>query len=193
MATKSALPLVAIALALSAVTGALVLPAAFRSSGNHTLAGSTHSGWTEVAWPFPADQFGRGKAFQCAAADCGAPVTLYIRAKIGLCDCTTGVADDAELERIGDLDLLGVKAAAQGDGHPIAVAWMKGRSRPYALAAAGNRPGQSVLSIGYNERCDAIVATAVVQHERPGEVESGVIEFLRGPTVMHWVEVTLGL
>jgi hypothetical protein len=190
---KSAFPLAALALALGAVTGALVLPAAFRSDNSHTLAGSTPSGWSEVPWPFPTDQFGRGKAFQCGAADCGTPVTLYVRAKIGFCNCDTGVADDAELERIGDLELLGVKAAAQGDGHPIAVAWMKGRSRAYALAATDNRPGTSALSIGYNERCDAIVATAVVERERPGDIESGVIEFLNGPTVMRWIEVTLGL
>ena len=100
-------------------------------------------------------------------------MTLYVRAKIGFCNCATGVADDAELERIGDLDLLGVKAAAQGDGHPIAVASMKGRSRAYALAATDNQPGKSALSIGYNDRCDAIVATAVVPHERPGDVEAG--------------------
>jgi hypothetical protein len=190
---KAAFSLAAIALALGAVTGALVLPAAFRSNDGHTLMGSTEVGWSEVAWPFPADQFGRGKAYQCGAADCGTPVTLYVRAKIGFCNCTTGVADDAELERIGDLDLLGVKTAAQGDGHPIAVAWMKGRSRAYALAAADNQPGKSALSIGYNERCDAIVATAVVPHERPGDVEAGVIKFLRGPTVIRWLELTLGL
>ena len=80
----------AVALALGAVTGALVLPAAFRSNDTLTLAVSKQAGWTEVQWPFPADQFGRGKAFQCGAADCGTPVTLYVRAKIGFCNCTTG-------------------------------------------------------------------------------------------------------
>ena len=192
MATKTALPLVAIALALGAVTGALVLPAAFRSSDTYTLAGSTHAGWTEVAWPFPLDQFGKGKAFACSAAGCGTPLTLYVRAKIGFCNCTTGVADDAELERIGDLELLGGKVAALRDGRPIAVAWMKGRSRAYALAD-GNQGGKSALSIGYNERCDAIVATVVVPHDRPGDVEAAAIQFLNGPTVMRWAEVTLGL
>ena len=54
-------------------------------------------------------------------------------------------------------DLLGGKAAAQGDGRPITVAQMKGRSRSYALSAPA-RPGSSALSIGYNDRCDAIVA-----------------------------------
>ena len=88
---------------------------------------------------------------------------------------------------------LAAKSSAQGDGRPIAVARMKGRSRSYALTAHGNRPAQSALSIGYNDRCDAIVATAVVPHERPGDVETGVIEFLNSPTVMRWAEMTLGL
>jgi hypothetical protein len=190
--SKEVIAVAAGALALGAVTSVLVLPAGtFRPSENFTLA-SKQSGWTEVSWPFPTDQFGRGKAFQCDAADCGTPVTLYVRAKIGFCNCTTGVADDAELERIGDLELLGGKVAALGDGHPIAVAWMKGRSRAYSIAN-GNQPGKSALSIGYNERCDAIVATAVMQHDRPGDVEAGVIQFLNGPTVMRWAEVTLGL
>ena len=63
--------------------------------------------WTEVAWPFPIDQWGKGKAFRCKAADCGAEVNLYLRAKIGFCNCTTGVADDEDLDRMGDLVLVG--------------------------------------------------------------------------------------
>ena len=193
MKTKEALAVAAGALALGAVTGVLVLPTTFWSSDNNfTLASSKQSGWTEVQWPFPTDQFGRGKAFTCSAADCGTPVTLYVRAKIGFCNCTTGVADDPELERIGDLELLGGKVVALGDGRPIAVAWMKGRSRPYALTN-GNQPGQSALSVGYNDRCDAIVATAVMQPDRPDDVEPAVIQFLNGPAVMRWAEVALGL
>src|SRR4051812_9799526 len=48
--------------------------------------------WTEVGWPFPLDPWGPGRAFRCKAADCGSEVTLYLRAKLGLCNCTTGVA-----------------------------------------------------------------------------------------------------
>jgi hypothetical protein len=193
MTSKKTFAVAAVALVLGATAGVLVLPTAHGPNDDPALAVSkSTAGWTEVQWPFPLDQFGRGKAFQCAAADCGAPVRLYVRAKIGFCNCTTGVADDDELERIGDLELLGGKVAAQGDGRPIAVAWMKGRSRSYALAG-GNRHGRSALSIGYNDRCDAIVATVLVEHDRPGDVEAGVIEFLNGPIVMRWAEVTLGL
>src|SRR3954451_10492094 len=50
--------------------------------------------WTDAKWPFPIDQWGTGRAFVCKAADCGTEVTLYLRAKLGFCNCTTGVADD---------------------------------------------------------------------------------------------------
>ena len=193
MKSNKTLLVAAVALVLGGAAGTLVLlPAARWLHDRPAQAVSKQSGWTEVQWPFPIDQFGRGKAFQCAAADCGTPVTLYVRAKIGFCNCTTGVADDAELERIGDLELLGGKVAAQGAGRLIAVAHMKGRSRSYALTAS-NQPGNSALSIGYNDRCDALVATAVVQHDRPAEVEARVLEFLNTPTVLRWAEVTLGL
>ena len=84
-----------------------LLARACRSSAPRRRRGQP--AWTEVAWPFPIDQWGKGKAFRCKAADCGTEVNLYIRAKIGFCNCTTGVADDDELDRISDFDLLGDK------------------------------------------------------------------------------------
>ena len=189
--SKNILPVAAVALVLGGIAGTLV-PTALVPADDPVLSAAKQSGWTEVQWPFPIDQFGRGKAFRCDAADCGTPLTLYVRAKIGFCNCTTGVADDPELERIGDLELLGGKVAALGDGRPIAVAWMKGRSRAYALADA-NPPGKFALSIGYNDRCDAIVATVVLGHNRPDIIEPNVIAFLNSPTIMRWAEGTLGL
>ena len=79
-----------------------------------------------MQWPFPTDEWGKGKAFLCKAADCGAEINLYIRAKIGFCNCTTGVSDDDELNRLSDFNLMGDKHSVLGPGHPIAVAWMEG-------------------------------------------------------------------
>src|SRR5215510_15130403 len=87
------------------------------------------AGWSEVKWPFLLDQWGIGKAFRCAAADCGQAMMIYLRPKIGFCNCATGVSDDAELDRVGDVDLIGQRFAPIGDGRPIAVAWMNGASR----------------------------------------------------------------
>ena len=148
--------------------------------------------WTETPWPFLTDEWGKGKAFRCSAADCGTEVNLYIRAKIGFCNCTTGVADDAELERLSDFDLVGSDVTALGDGRPIGVAWMKGRSRGYTLPGK-NRPGKAALSVAFNDRCDAVVATAVTASDRPIAVEPAVIDFLNSKTVLRWAEVTLGL
>jgi hypothetical protein len=49
------------------------------------------------------------------------------------------------------------------------------------------------LSVGFNDRCDAIVATAVLGQERPGAIEPTVLAFLNSGTVLRWAEVTLGL
>jgi hypothetical protein len=98
--------------------------------------------WVETKWPFPMDQWGTGRAFACQAAECGGEVKLYLRAKLGSCNCATGVADDADLDRMSDFDLVGGEVSPLGAGRPITIAWMKGRSRAYALAAR-DRPGKS--------------------------------------------------
>ena len=43
---------------------------------------AAHLTWVEFKWPFAIDQWGTGRAFACTAADCGAEVRLYIRAKL---------------------------------------------------------------------------------------------------------------
>lgn len=178
-----------IAIAAAALTGALA--AAWFGLPERAAATAPRPVWTEVAWPFPIDQWGRGKAFRCKAAACGTEVTVYLRAKLGFCNCTTGVADDDDLDRMGDLDLVG-KASPLGAGRPVSIASMKGRSRAYRLDTA-NSSAKTVISIAYNERCDMIAATAVLGHDRPAAAEPSVIAFLNGDTVMRWAEIALGL
>jgi hypothetical protein len=179
--TRFVLAAVALLVGVVAVTG-----------GAAVLAGTPQPVWNEVPWPFPMDQWGKGKAFACKAADCGSEVTVYLRAKIGFCNCTTGVADDDELDRISDFTLFENKLHALSAGKPIAVAWMKGRSRAFAVLD-NPRAAKSALSVGFNDRCDAIIATALVVDERPETVEQAVLDFLNSQTVLRWAEVTLGL
>jgi hypothetical protein len=157
-----------------------------------TAAPPTHPRFAEMRWPFPTDEWGAGKAFRCAAADCGVDVDVYVRAKIGFCNCQTGVSDDNELDRLSDFPLMGERLSVLGPGREINVAWMKGRSRPYAVAEPYRAPS-SALAIAFNDRCDAIVATAVVAGGSPRTVEPSVIDFLNSEVVVHWAEVTLGL
>jgi len=162
------------------------------ASASRALAEKPEPLWTEVPWPFPIDQWGKGSAFTCRAADCGTQVTVYIRAKIGFCNCSTGVADDEELDRISDFDLIGGQAAAEAPGRPVTVAWMKGRSRPFsAKGAMGARV--SALSVGFNNRCDAVIATAVVAPGRAAQIEPAVVAFLNSRTVLRWAAGALGL
>jgi hypothetical protein len=144
--------------------------------------------WTQAAWPFPTDQWGEGWAYRCKAADCGIEVDLYLRPKIGFCNCQTGVADDAELDRVGDIDLVGDEKSALGPGRPITVQWMKGRSRGYRVGAPSGKP---VLSLAFNDRCDVIVATVVAGAD-PLAQEQAVLAFLNGDLMQHWAEQVLG-
>ena len=176
---------------LAASLGSVLAAAAWFDLPQHAAATATVPIWSEVAWPFPIDQWGKGKAFRCKAADCGAEMNIYLRAKIGFCNCTTGVADDEDVDRMGDLVLVG-EVTPLATGRPISIAWMKGRSRAYQLNNR-NPYGKTVISVVFNERCDMIVATAVVGHDRPAATEPSVIEFLNGNTVMRWAEITLGL
>jgi hypothetical protein len=179
--------------AIAAVSLVIVLAGALAWSGlpRHAAATASAPVWTEVTWPFPADPFGKGKAFRCRAADCGTEVNVYLRAKIGFCNCATGVADDDDVDRMGDLALVG-GASPLGTSRPVRIATMDGRSRAYTLDAR-NPPGKTAISAVFRERCDMIAATAVLGHDRPEAVEPSVIEFLNGRTVMRWAEVTLGL
>ena len=187
MRTRAAIA-IGLAFALLGAAGALALISQ-GSASDRAAAKAVKAVWTEVQWPFPMDEWGQGKAFACKAADCGVEASLYIRAKIGFCNCATGVSDDEELDRLTDFRLMGDKLAAVGAGRPIQVAWMKGRSRAYL----DSDRGRSALAIAFNDRCDAIVATVVVASSRPLAIEGGVLEFLNGATIRRWAEVTLGL
>jgi hypothetical protein len=179
------------ALVLAAGIGGYVVFHATRPMVEESLGvlSSDRPVWNVAAWPFPIDQWGQGWAYQCKAADCGVAVTLYIRPKIGFCNCQTGVADDEELDRVGDVDLVGSESSAIGPGRPIVVHWMKGRSRSYAVAVPA---AKSVLSVAFNNRCDVIVATIVADGKSVAH-EQAVLEFLNGDVMRRWAEAVLGV
>ena len=144
--------------------------------------------WTEAKWPFPMDQWGIGKAFACMPADCGVKVDVYVRPKIGYCNCATGVSDDAELERVADTDLVSPKTRARGRGRPIKIGWMAGLSRPYWVSGE-----TGLLSVAYNDECDVVVATAIFGHGDPAVIEPLVVNFLNSNPMVLWAKKELGL
>jgi hypothetical protein len=143
------------------------------------------SAWTQIKWPFLLDQWGIGRAYVCRPADCGVEVNIYFRPKIGFCKCEAGVDDDEELERVSDNELLAAKSVALGPGRPIEVGWMKGRSRLYEVSDATH---VRLLSIAFNDRCDVIVAVAMLGASAQGTIEPEVIAFLNSDPVLRWVK-----
>src|SRR5215468_5528861 len=89
--------------------------------------------WNEIAWPFPRDGWPAGRAFRCLSDACGEGSELYVRAKLGFCNCDTGVADDDEVDRVADLDLISPRFAPRAAGQVVRVAEMSGRARAYEL------------------------------------------------------------
>ena len=185
--------IIAVAVAAAGFGGLLGSAALFASKPSdvgETAPRDTRPAWTEIGWPFPIDQWGSGKAFNCKPSDCGAEINVYVRAKIGFCNCATGVADDEELERVGDLQLVaGRPYSAAGPGRPIAAARMQGRSRPYLIIVGSFGSPKSALAMALNERCDVIVATAIVNGRPPISAENAVIRFLNGDVIARWADM----
>jgi hypothetical protein len=161
-------------------------------AGDASTVGAPRPVWNEVKWPFPLDQWGLGKAYRCGAADCGTEVTVYLRAKIGFCNCATGVSDDAELDRVGDLELFSDKFEGLTEGRAVVVHWMKGRSRPYQVTVP-YEPPRTALAIAFNDKCDVVVATVLADRERLAVAERAALDFLNGDLVLRWAERELGL
>jgi hypothetical protein len=186
LVVASAIAIAGLVLGSAAVLG--VLAPANRTAINTTAIDPV---WTEAKWPFPMDQWGLGKAFVCPAADCGGQVDLYVRPKIGFCNCATGVSDDAELERVADTELLRAKTRALGPGRPIKVGWMRGLTRSYS--ASDGETGERLVSIAYNDECDVVVAVARFAHGDPTALEPAILAFLKTNTMVLWAKKELGL
>jgi len=146
--------------------------------------------WTEVTWPFPMDQWGTGRAFRCGAEACGVTVNLYLRPKIGFCNCAKGVYDDAELDRVGDVELIGPQFSGVADGHEVTVGWMKGRSRAFVVSGP-YRPAGSAAAIAFNDKCDVVVATVTADADL-GRGEREALQFLNSELVLRWARAELG-
>jgi hypothetical protein len=182
-----------IAAALRALPVIAVLAGGVSGDGlasNGAAIGQTTPRWSEVKWPFAVDQWGGGRAFQCAAADCGGPVNIYLRPKIGFCNCAKGVYDDAELDRVDDMSLIGPQFAAVDDGQVVTVGWMRGRSRAFAVSGP-YQPAAAAAAIAFNDKCDVVVATVTAAADLPRATQQA-LQFLNSESVLRWARAELG-
>ena len=150
------------------------------------------STFAEIKWPFPRDMWGDGRAFRCAAADCGVEVSLYLRPKIGFCNCDTGVADEAELDRVADIELFSPKFFGLTHGDDIRVGWMRGLSRIYQVDIPYDK-SRPVLAMAFNNNCDVMVATVVAPLDQLPSAERHVLAFLNGEPILKWSRAQFGI
>jgi hypothetical protein len=150
-----------------------------------------HAVWREVNWPFLLDEWGIGRAYRCAPADCGTEINLYLRAKVGFCNCSTGVSDNADLDRVSDLELFSEEFVGLTDGRPVSVGRMQGRSRLYQVNIPYAGP-RDIWAIGFNDKCDVAVATVLAAPDRVSEAEGLALDFLKSDPVQRWAAAELG-
>ena len=143
--------------------------------------------WQEIAWSFPRDGWPAGRAFRCDA--CGG-VELYVRAKIGFCNCDTGVADDDEVDRVADLDLISERFAPTEEGKAIRVADMAGRARFYDLKMPDGAQ-HPAIGIALSHRCDLLVAVAQGR-AMPSELQRAALDYLASGEVHGWIMASFG-
>jgi hypothetical protein len=151
--------------------------------------GSSEAQWQEIAWPFPRDGWPAGRAFRCMSAACGEGSELYVRAKIGFCNCDSGVADDDEVDRVADLDLISPRFESRAAGQVVRVAGMSGRTRAYELTMADGAR-QAAIGFALSRRCDLMVA--VVQGGADdGALQSAARDFLEQHDMHQWMMAAL--
>jgi hypothetical protein len=176
-------------LMLSALSGVgayqLVRPAIERG---HAGGYPGNMKWQEIAWTFPRDGWPSGRAFRCAS--CGQDVELYVRPKIGFCNCDTGVADDDEVDRVADLDLISARFAPTEAGKAIQLAGMAGRSRVYGLKMQDGAQ-HAAIGIALSHRCDLLVAVAQGD-ATPSELQREALEYLASGEMHRWMLASLG-
>jgi hypothetical protein len=141
--------------------------------------------WHEIAWPFPRDGWPVGRAFHCDASACGDDVELYVRPKIGFCNCDSGVADDDEVDRVADLDLISQRFVPSEAGKVVRIAEMSGRARAYDLKMTD---GSQHAAVGFalSRRCDLLVAVAQGKGDAAG-VQHVAAEFLGSDNMARWM------
>ena len=108
-----------------------------------------------------------------------------MRPKIGFCNCDSGVADDDEVDRVADLDLMSEKFVPLEAGKTIRIADMPGRLRSYDLKMSGGAR-HAAVGIAVSRRCDLLVAVAQGKGDAP-KVQRAALEFLGTDAVTKWM------
>ena len=172
-----------------AIMVAILALGALSGGAAYENARSGPNAWQEIAWPFPRDGWPAGRAFRCGAVACGEAIEVYVRPKIGFCNCVSGVADDDEVDRVADLDLMSERFAPREAGRVVRVADMQGRIRAYDLHLADGSQ-RAAVGIAVSRRCDLLVAVAQGRAEA-ADVRRAASAFLATGDMTRWMTAAM--
>jgi hypothetical protein len=181
---------VSLAIAAAAFLGGAAFILAAAAIHDRWRGGAETEGWREIAWPFPRDAWPPGRAFRCIAAACGEGAELYVRPKIGFCNCTVGVADDNEVDRVTDLDLISERFVPLAAGEPIRFADMSGRARAYSLQLPDGR-ARPAVGLAVARGCDVVVAVIRGKAVAAHDMQHSAIEMLSSDAMTRWINSAL--
>jgi hypothetical protein len=108
-----------------------------------------------------------------------------VRPKIGFCNCDSGVADDDEVDRVADLDLISERFVAVEAGQPLRIAEMRGRLRAYELTMR-DHSRRVAVGIAVSRRCDLLVAVAHGNGTAAG-VQAIALKLLGSNDMTRWM------
>jgi hypothetical protein len=175
----------------AAIIAAAVIALGASGVGAYQLApepAATSAHWRELAWPFPRDGWPAGRAFRCEGGACDG-AELYVRAKRGFCNCDSGVADDDEVDRVADVDLITPRFTPVAPGEVVHVGEMRGRVRRYDLAIHDGA-SHAAVGVALSRRCDLFVAAAQGRGDASA-MQHAALAFLETQEMTAWVVAAL--
>src|SRR5262249_51554325 len=144
--------------------------------------------WREIAWPFRRDSWPAGRAFLCSGSRCDG-IEVYVRPKLGFCNCDSGVADDDEVDRVSDLDLVSPRFSPLRPGEVVQVGQMSGRVRAYEMQML-NEMRHAAIGLAVSQRCDLLVAVAHGAADA-GDVQRFALALLEADETQRWVRTAM--
>jgi hypothetical protein len=100
------------------------------------------------------------------------------------------VADDDEVDRVADLDLISERFAPKDAGKAVRLADMTGRARHYDLWMSDGSH-HAAIGIALSHRCDLLVAVAQGRASAE-ELQRAALAFLTSGEMHHWMLASLG-
>jgi hypothetical protein len=152
---------------------------------------SSYAMWQQIPWPFGRDAWPPGLAFRCMAPDCSDGAEVYVRPKMGFCNCALGVSDDEEVDRVIDLDLISEHFRPVAAGKPVHIAGLAGRSRSYTLDMPDGTV-RAAAGIALSHQCDAVVAVTHGKSANAAGLEREALDLLSSKAVTAWLDSALG-